>query len=86
MYNLIVVSDYDGGYCFTIAIDGQKVCVAIDGKILLECENLEIGRMYQSQKLKDFVSWCMEKYKRPVLICADGDIEYFDYIKPEGNL
>lgn len=66
--DIIIISDYDCRYILNVWFNGEESCK----------EALDIYRMYESYDNKSFAC-IMKKYHKDVLLCCDGNIEYFEY-------
>lgn len=76
MYNktikeIIIISDYDGGYGLTVWYKGNPDMVSSDAR--------NIRNMYDSYKYERSIKDIIDKYKCDVLVCCDGGIEYFEH-------
>lgn len=67
---IIIISDYDCKYGLNVWFKGEEECK----------EAYEIRRMYHSYEEDDNSIYnIMDKYHMNVLLCCDGDIQYFEY-------
>lgn len=77
--NLIIISNYDSGYNQTIWMDGIQVYAK--DKIVFGDEPVhplkeEVGCGYLT---KAQIKKILKKYKKSLLICENGSIEYYPY-------
>ncbi len=71
--DLIIISDYDMGYCFSVFYKG---IIKYRGNIT--GEHKSIYEDYEDSIYdKDFTNMC-NKYNCNILVCRDGNIEYYE--------
>lgn len=70
----IIISNYDGGYNQTIWIDGKEVYSRENGENHPLKDKIDDGYLSEIE-----IKSIMQEYKRSILICEDGGIEFYPY-------
>lgn len=70
--DLVIVSIYDGGYCFSVYDDGVTIRRYEGGGPLLD----EVMQAYSIPYTNEWYKWLKERFPNKIIvICEDGNIE-----------